>query len=206
MKYRELNIAVIIVLFVSLIEWVLCQFSISKGILLTVIFTGCMLKVGYIMFRCFRRIVSISHKDVPYHSFLGFVALNIFLVVVAFSLDYYFVYRMDPNSFSGLETAQTPIQYYFKLFYLSLLLFTNMGVANVVPVTIPAEALVMMEAIASFGTLIFILSDYVTLRESLNRIRANKRHGHLKRAEFWMHREKRRGSKFKVQSLKKKQS
>lgn len=192
MKFKELIVATILVFVISLLEWLLCQASIPKGVMLSVIFAGCLVKVCYVMFRCFRRIVNIAHKDVPYHTFLGFVALNILLVVFAFSLDYYFVYKMDPNSFSGLETAQTPIQCYFKLFYLSLLLFTNMGVANVVPVTIPAEALVMLEAIASFGTLIFILSDYVTLRESLGRIRSQKRHANLKRAEFWTHREKRR--------------
>jgi len=68
------------------------------------------------------------------------------------------------------------------MFYLSLLMFTNMGVANVVPVKIPAEILVMFEAIVSFVTLIFILSDYVTLRDSLRRLRDKKEEESKKKA------------------------
>jgi uncharacterized membrane protein len=191
-KYKELTIAAFLVITVSLLEWFIVNGQKASILLILMIFGGCMLKVGYIMIKCFRRIVSISHKEIPYHSFLGFIALNILLVVITFSLDYFFVFQLDPNSFSGLETATTPIERYFKLFYLSLLLFTNMGVANVVPVTIPAESLVMMEAIVSFVTLIFMLSDYVTLRESLNLIRSTKRRKTFRGSMHWYFRKKRK--------------
>ncbi len=93
------------------------------------------------------------------------------LIVFSFSLDYWSVFHLDPASFTGLEDTENMLEEYFKLFYLSLLLFTNMGVANVVPVKIPAETLVMFESIVSFVTLIFILSDYVVLRDSLKRLK-----------------------------------
>lgn len=191
-KYKELLIAALLVLAVSLLEWIITSGQKTSTALIIIIFTGCLLKVGYIMIKCFRRIVSISHKEIPYHSFLGFIALNILLVVITFSLDYFFVFQLDPSSFSGLETASTPLERYFKLFYLSLLLFTNMGVANVVPVTISAESLVMMEAIVSFVTLIFMLSDYVTLRESLNLIRSGKRRKTFRGSSHWHFRNKRK--------------
>ena len=144
------------------------------GLSLVMIFVCCLIKTSVILYRSFKRIVGISHEDVPYHRFLLFVAANIILVVFSFSIDYFCVFELDNGTFSGLENTSNDLERFFKLFYLSLLLFTNMGVANVVPLTIPAETLVMFEAIVSFITLIFILSDYVTLRDSLSRLGKKK--------------------------------
>jgi hypothetical protein len=138
------------------------------------IFLFSVIKVLYVVVRCFRKIVTIAHLDLPYHRFLMFIAANVVLIVFSFSIDYWSVFHLDPASFTGLEETNNIAEEYFKLFYLSLLMFTNMGVANVVPVKIPAEALVMFEAIVSFVTLIFILSDYVVLRDSLRRLKEKK--------------------------------
>ncbi|MCU0428851.1 MAG: hypothetical protein MUF42_02655 [Cytophagaceae bacterium] len=191
-KYQLYGIAVLIIVGVSISEWLMLRFTPFDWLNIGFIFLACLIKVGFIMLRCFRSIVNISHQSVPYHTFLGFIAINIFLVVFTFSIDYFWIFQLNPGSFSGLETAYTPLQQYFKLFYLSLLLFTNMGVANVVPVSIPAEALVMLEAIVSFVTLIFMLSDYLTLRESLNMIRGKKQRKHLmkKKTHFQIRRRK----------------
>ena len=175
MKYKELIIGFLLVVSFAIIEFLLIHNKAPKGIILTSIFIFSITKVLYLVIKCFKRIVTISHMDLPYHRFLLFIAANVVLIVVSFSLDYLSVYRLDKTSFTGLEGTSNIIEEYFKLFYLSLLMFTNMGVANVVPVKIPAELLVMLEAIVSFVTLIFILSDYVTLRDSLRRLREEKK-------------------------------
>jgi hypothetical protein len=174
MKYKEVIIGLLLAILLGTIEFLLVKYNAPKGLLLFLIFLFCLTKVLYVVIRCFRRIVTIAHTDLPYHRFLLFVASNVSLLVFSFSLDYFAIFSYDPTSFTGLEDTTNIVEEYFKLFYLSLLLFTNMGVANVVPVKIPAEILVMFEAIVSFVTLIFILSDYVTLRDSLRRIRENQ--------------------------------
>lgn len=174
MKYKELIIGFLLVILLGLTEYFIIEFKGPKGIGLTVIFLFALVKVLYVVILCFRRIVTIAHLDLPYHRFLLFIAANVVLIVFSFSFDYWSVFHMDPTSFTGLEDTNNVAEEYFKLFYLSLLMFTNMGVANVVPVKIPAEVLVMFEAIVSFVTLIFILSDYVVLRDSLRRLKEKK--------------------------------
>jgi hypothetical protein len=171
MKYKELIIGFLLVVGFALVDFLMIDLMMPKGLILSTVFIFSLTKVLYIVIRCFKRIVTISHMDIPYHRFLLFIAANVSLIVVSFSLDYLAVYHLDNTSFSGLEETTNVVEEYFKLFYLSLLMFTNMGVANVVPLKIPAEILVMFEAIVSFVTLIFILSDYVTLRDSLRRLR-----------------------------------
>lgn len=175
MKYKEVIIGLLLAILLGAIEFLMVKYNIYKGLFLFLIFLFCLTKVLYVVIRCFRRIVTIAHTDMPYHRFLLFVAANVSLLVFSFSLDYYAIFSYDPTSFIGLEDTNNVVEEYFKLFYLSLLLFTNMGVANVVPVKIPAEILVMFEAIVSFVTLIFILSDYITLRDSLKRLKKGKK-------------------------------
>ena len=174
MKYKELIIGFLMVVCFAAIEFYLIFIKAPKGLVLCVVFLFALTKVAYLVVKCFKRIVTISHMDLPYHRFLMFIAANVVLIVVSFSFDYLSIYRLDKTSFSGLEGTTNIVEEYFKLFYLSLLMFTNMGVANVVPVKIPAEILVMLEAIVSFVTLIFILSDYVTLRDSLRKFKEEK--------------------------------
>ncbi|MCS6823341.1 MAG: hypothetical protein NZ529_03535 [Cytophagaceae bacterium] len=171
MKYKEIIIATFIIIVLSCVECLLFLYEAPSFLYLSAVYVFCLLKIGYIVIRCFRRIVRIAHLDIPYHRFLLFIAANVVLVVTSFSIDYFCIYKWNPDTFTGLEDTTNDLQRYFKLFYLSLLMFTNMGVANVIPVAIASEALVMFEAIVSFVTLIFILSDYVTLRESLSRLR-----------------------------------
>ncbi|HVD97518.1 MAG TPA: hypothetical protein VNB90_04880 [Cytophagaceae bacterium] len=171
MKYKELIIGFLLVLVLGVLQFLLIEWKIPRGVNLSFIFLFSLVKVLYVVILCFRRIVTIAHIDLPYHRFLLFIATNVVLIVFSFSIDYLAVFHLDPTSFTGLEDTTNMFEEYFKLFYLSLLMFTNMGVANVVPVKIPAEALVMFEAIVSFVTLIFILSDYVTLRDSLKRLK-----------------------------------
>jgi hypothetical protein len=181
MKYKELIIGFLLVFILGLAEYFIIEVKSARAISLTFVFLFSLIKVLYVVILCFKRIVNIAHLDLPYHRFLLFIAANVVLIVFSFSIDYWSIYHMDPKSFSGLEETNNIAEEYFKLFYLSLLMFTNMGVANVVPVKIPAEVLVMFEAIVSFVTLIFILSDYVVLRDSLKRIKEkNKRRNRVR--------------------------
>lgn len=175
MKYKEVIVGFLLVFLLGMAEYFLLNYGAPKWLCLVLIFLFSSLKVTHIVVKCFHRIVTISHLDLPYHRFLLFIAANISLIVFSFSLDYLSIYTYDPTSFTGLENTTNVVEEYFKLFYLSLLMFTNMGVANVVPVKIPAEILVMFEAIVSFVTLIFILSDYVTLRDSLKRLKGEEK-------------------------------
>ena len=54
----------------------------------------------------------------------------------------------------------------YELVYFSLLNFSNFGFGDVVPLSIFGKTIVTIEIIISFVTIIFILSDFVSLKES----------------------------------------
>lgn len=150
------------------------QTNIDKIFLYIIIFIVAMAKLSFFIKSNYSKLLKFSKINISYFSFLLFVAINILLMVFSFAIDYFTIYIIDPTSFSGVEDAITIPRQLFKFFYLSFLLFTNMGVANVVPVTMAAECMVMFEAIISFITIIFILSDFANLKESLNKLGKNK--------------------------------
>jgi hypothetical protein len=153
------------------------QTAIDKIVLYSIIFLVAILKLSYFVKNNYSKLREFSKMNISYFGFLLFVAINILLMVFSFAIDYFSIFILDHNSFSGVEEAITVPQQLFKFFYLSFLLFTNMGVANVVPVTMAAECMVMFEAIISFITIIFILSDFANLKDSLKKIGKMKEKG-----------------------------
>jgi len=130
-----------------------------------------LLKIGCFLVLGFKNLVFQTHQAVAYHRFLGMVAMHILCMVFSFAVDYYLIFKSNIQAFSGLEMAENNFKIFFKMFYLSFMLFTNMGVANVVPVSIAAECITMFEAIVSFSTIIFILSDFVSIKDTLIKIK-----------------------------------
>jgi hypothetical protein len=169
-NYKETIFLYIIILTLGVSMYFIEQTNIDKAILYTFIFLVAMAKLAYFIKSNYTKLLEFSKINISYFGFLLFVAINILLMVFSFAIDYFTIFNIDPDSFSGVEDATTIPRQLFKFFYLSFLLFTNMGVANVVPVTMAAECMVMFEAIISFITIIFILSDFANLKESLNKI------------------------------------
>jgi hypothetical protein len=175
MKTKDIIILYTIVVVSGTIMYFVEHLDLNKYLLYAFVFSVMIAKMWYFMVSIYKKLV---HFSKSYFRFLFFISMNILLMVISFAVDYYCIYLIDVNSFSGLEDATTLPGQLFKFFYLSFLLFTNMGVANVVPVSMPAECMVMFEAIVSFMTIIFILSDFVSLKESLLKRGAKKRVRH----------------------------
>jgi hypothetical protein len=170
LKYKGTIFLYVAVLSLGVIMYFIEKTNISKTLLYSFIFLLAIVKLSCFLRINYTKLKEFSKINISYFSFLFFVAVNILLMVFSFAIDYFSIYLIDPDSFSGVEDASTVPRQLFKFFYLSFLLFTNMGVANVVPVTMAAECMVMFEAIISFITIIFILSDFVTLKDSLSKI------------------------------------
>ncbi|TGK04179.1 ion transporter [Leptospira langatensis] len=127
------------------------------------------MKSVYFFIKGFKKISEFSDLEVRYYEFLVFIAVNISMIIVSFGIDYFCLFRIDPNSFSGLPVGATNVGLSFKFFYFSLMIFTNIGIIKIIPETTESEILVILEAIVSFITIIFVLSDFLSLKESLSR-------------------------------------
>jgi len=174
MKTRQTEVvyAAVIILICFWAEYWTAHSDISFGFAYGIIIICLLLKISYIVSQSFKSIVGIVRKGTAYHIYLIYIAANAILIITSFGSDYFALHIIQPEAFEGMAGVGNEFEVFFKMFYLSLLLFTNLGVADIVPATTQAEVLVMSEGIIAFVSLIFMLSDYTTLRESFGQKQA----------------------------------
>jgi hypothetical protein len=167
MKLRLLVVQnLLIIVFCSIVLYLdQMEFRSGHNTLLVILFS--LIKSGFFVVIGFRKILYFSKSDLRYHHFLLFIGLSIVLMMVSFGADYFCLYEIDSSSFSGIDPEVGLAEEVFKFFYFSVLIFSNLGVATVVPSSIPAEFIMMTEAVLSFITIILVLSDFISLKESL---------------------------------------
>ncbi len=125
------------------------------------------LKIAFIVWQSSRMILEVTVKDAPFYRFLEFVIINVLMVTFSFAVDYFCLYHVNPECFSGVPEKLSIPETLFECLYFSVLNFTNFGYGEILPQIIPAKVLVMLEDLLSFFTIIIVLSDFVSLKESL---------------------------------------
>jgi hypothetical protein len=110
-----------------------------------------------------------STQNMPYYRFMLLMLVNMSQIITSFALDYHCLLRLNANSFGSITIPQTSPELLFECFYFSVLNFTFFGYGDVTPQTIPAKLLTMTEIVLAFVTVIFLLSDFISLKESLVR-------------------------------------
>ncbi len=131
-------------------------------------------KAVYFLAKGLGKISEFSGQNIEYYEFLVFIAVNISIIILSFGVDYLCLYRVDTKSFSGIPEGMTGFALAFKFFYFSLMIFANIGIIKIIPESTESEILVIFEAILSFITIIFVLSDFLSLKESLSKRLASK--------------------------------
>lgn len=169
MKYRQLFVQNILVILFGVTVFYLdhVEFGDSYNMVLVLVFA--LIKCGFFIMIGFKNILAFSTSDLDYHDFLLFIGLSIALIIFSFAIDYICLYQIDPSSFSGIEAELPWYLKGVKLLFFSILIFSNLGVATVLPENMISEFLMVTEAILSFVTIILILSDFISLKESLNK-------------------------------------
>ena len=168
MKFRDLIIQNILIIAFGVIIFYLdfIEFKGSSTKVIALFFS--IIKSGYFVWIGFRKIVFFSKMNISYYNFLAFIGISISLIVISFAVDYLCLYQIDHSSFSGIDQALSWYELCFKFYFFSVLVFSNVGIATVVPSSIASEFLMMIEAILSFITIILVLSDFISLKESLS--------------------------------------
>jgi ion channel len=114
-----------------------------------------------------QHILMATQDDMPYHRVLGVMGVNMAQITLAFALDYWCLETAEPASFSSIDPTWTQAEQVFEFFFFSVLNFSFFGFGDVTPQTIPAKMVTMMEVLLAFFTVIFLLSDFVSLKDSL---------------------------------------
>lgn len=113
--------------------------------------------------------------DQPYHKFLVLMAYNMFQATISFGADFFSLERVKPDSLSGINSVNNISELAFDCIFSSLLNFSFFGFGDVTPATVSAKLIVMMEVVCGFITVIFLLSDFVSIKQSIQLDGSSKR-------------------------------
>ncbi len=136
------------------------QFSdlINYRILLVIVF----IKSIYFLAHNFKSIRNIQGKERIYRSFITLMSIHILLIVLSFAIDYFILYQIYPESFTGILAANQQ-NAFVEFLYFSLVTFTTTGFGDIVPRMNEARILISMEIILAFISIIFIISNFGNL-------------------------------------------
>ncbi|AFK04780.1 ion transport 2 domain protein [Emticicia oligotrophica DSM 17448] len=127
------------------------------------------LKSIYFVFENSIHLLVATSQDIAYHKFLFLMTYNIGQMTLSFAVDFFCLYEVDKNSFIGVAPEFSKLEEAFEFFYFSVLNFTFFGYGDLMPNTIATKIVLLMEVIIAFLTIIFILSDFISMKDSLRK-------------------------------------
>jgi hypothetical protein len=138
------------------------QIATKITILILVIFKTC-----YFMVQSYNKIKEATEKHLPYYIFLQFMGYNIALLMFSFGIDYFVINEGIPGSFVGVNNDCSALRRFFDFLYYSSLNMTNFGFGTLMPLGMTAKIVTSLEVMLSFAAIIFVLSDFMSLKESM---------------------------------------
>jgi hypothetical protein len=129
------------------------------------------IKTGYYYSENLHHIQEATTTDLPYYRFLMLLAYNMAQITFSYALDFFCLEQIDHDSLSGIPSELQGASLLFECFYFSVLNFSFFGYGDITPQNIPAKLVMLMEVITAFATVIFLLSDFVAMKDSMRRKR-----------------------------------
>ena len=149
--------------------WLVSQFEtigISASLL---VILGCWVKSVFFGTENMNQLYDAARSDLSHHRFLLLMAINMIQMIISFEFDFHLLYTIDRHRFLGID-SQAPFGVaLFDFFYLSTLNFSFFGYSEILPQTVVAKIVNLTEIVLAFVTVIFLLSDFVSLKESLRK-------------------------------------
>ena len=141
----------------------------SEGWMSLIIVVSCFIKTAFFGTENVQQLQYAARRNVSHHHFLVWMAINMGQMVMSFAFDFYCLHRLNPTSFAGMSRELDPNEALFDCFYLSTLNFSFFGYSDIMPQTIAARTINLTEIVIAFVTVIFLLSDFMSLKDSLAR-------------------------------------
>lgn len=168
MSSRKIIFKYLLVIFLALIVFVVnASEHVSAQFNMYCVLVFAAFKSIMFMFQSLQKVIDVSKNDTPYYQFLIFLSLNITLIILSFAIDYYCLYKAQVACFSGVQHNQSSFYIFIDFAFLSIMAFTNFGYGNIIATSMLAKFMLTMELIISYAFIIFILSDFISLKESL---------------------------------------
>jgi hypothetical protein len=141
----------------------------SPGALLAGVMAVAFAKTAFFGVENIRQLKRASDENWAYHRFILLLLVNMLQIVASFGLDYHLLHHLHPPSFAVLAESLAGAELVFEFFYFSALNFMFFGYGDITPQTVPAKLLTLTEIALAFVTVIFLLSDFIALKESLRK-------------------------------------
>ena len=128
-------------------------------------------KTVYFIFEILWHLHQAIAADLAYHRFVMLIAYNMAEVTFSFAVDYFCLLSIDAESLSGVDPVLSGGLLLFECFYFSVLNFSYFGYGEIMPANVAAKIIVLTEIVTAFSTVIFLLSDFISMKESIRRSR-----------------------------------
>jgi hypothetical protein len=135
--------------------------------LYALIVTVCWAKTTWFVYETSIELVKATRMNVPYHQFLMVVGINMVQIILSFAIDFFTLVRVDTNAFNGFNPDFNDFEMFFECFYFSCLNFSFFGYGDITPANIPAKLVTLTEILLAFMTVIFVLADFISLKDSM---------------------------------------
>lgn len=152
-----------------LARWIYVQGWLSENWFSVLVIGLSLGKTLWFIFENSQQLIKATAQNLPYHRFLTIMGVNMSQIALSYAIDFYCLYRANAQSFSGIDPELSHYELMFEFGYFSILNFSFFGYRDITPATIPAKITVLTEIVLAFLTVIFILSDFISLKESLQK-------------------------------------
>ena len=125
-------------------------------------------KTAYYFAETLRHLLEATARDLAYHRFLLIVAYNMAQITLSFAIDFYCLFWIDPDSLS-IDNNMRGLELMFECFYFSVLNFSFFGYGDITPHHVASKFVMLLEVVTAFSTVIFLLSDFVSIKEAMRR-------------------------------------
>jgi hypothetical protein len=164
--FEWLTIIVMGVVILSLSKFAALE---QKPWLLSLAVGFCLAKTTYYVLETLWHLRRATTLDLPYHEFVLLIAYNMVEVTFSFAVDYYCLVSVEPQSLLGVDPVLQGSLLLFECFYFSVLNFSYFGYGDITPGNVFAKIVVLTEIVTAFSTVIFLLSDFISMKESIRK-------------------------------------
>ena len=168
MVFRNLiEFSGIVGLWIAFLE--ILNLGLSPGFSVPLLILISLCKTAFFGVENIRQLAEATRCNLAYHRFMMLMLVNMIQIILSFGLDFHCLHIVNPASFSIALQSPTQFETVFEFIYVSTLNFTFFGYGDVTPQTVPAKFITITEILLAFITVIFLLSDFISLKESLRK-------------------------------------
>ena len=130
-----------------------------------------LIKTSYFTFFTFRQVNKSIKECHSYSQLLWVFGLLVFLIIFSYAADFTCLASSNSSSFLGISSLDSVnyLEYLFESFYFSVVTFAAIGYGDIVPITVPAKILVILEIGQSFILIVFGLSNINNIHTTIKK-------------------------------------